>query len=323
MKHVFVFDPKAFHNQQWKMDNILDGIGQFFRTQDRPDFSIQFSRYRRNAIAIIQEEAEKATPGDIVRIYAVGGEEILFDCMNGVTHFHNMQLAIVPHGESNDFLKIFGEKKDSKEEAFKDIPALVHSDALPTDVIRWGVNYALNSCYIGMNSAISKRIKDRKSNLNKGIFIVISRLSSLISNILTAFDKQAARREYKILIDDEDYSGHYSLIHVANTPYFNGRMTGSRDATPDDGILDVALIKASHPLRTLWSMWRYSRGKRPRNCIFVQAKKVSVQSENPMWVQMDNEYIQDTTVNLNLINHAIQVVALEGLSYPIASISAL
>lgn len=135
MKHVFVFDPKAFYNQQWKMDNILDSIGQYFRTQEKLDFSIQFSRYRRNAIGIIQEEAEKAKGGDVVRIYAIGGEEILFDCVNGVTHFPNMQLAAVPYGESNDFIKIFGE---NKQDLFKDIPSLVQSDALPTDVIRWG-----------------------------------------------------------------------------------------------------------------------------------------------------------------------------------------
>jgi len=45
------------------MDNILDAIGQFFRTQESPDFSIHFSRYRRNAIGIINDEAEKAAPG--------------------------------------------------------------------------------------------------------------------------------------------------------------------------------------------------------------------------------------------------------------------
>ncbi|MDR2965382.1 MAG: hypothetical protein LBU88_06370 [Treponema sp.] len=321
MKHVFVFDPKAFYNQQWKMDNILDGIGQFFRTQENSDFSVQFSRYRRNAMAIVQEEAEKAKSNEaIIRIYAIGGEEILFDCMNAVTHFPNMQLAIVPYVESNDFLKVFGEGKD---EIFKDIPSLVQSEALPTDVIRWGVNYALNSCYIGMNSAISKRIKDRKAKLNKGIVIVISKISSFLSNILTAFDKHAVRKQYKIFIDDEDYSGHYSLIHVANAPYLNKRMTGSRDATPDDGILDIALIKSAHPLKTLFSMRRYSRGKRPKNCVIVQAKKVSVQSDTPMWIQMDNEYFLDTNINLSLINHAIQIVAAEGLAYPMPSISAL
>lgn len=319
MKHVFVFDPKAFFNKQWMMDNILDNVGQFFRTQDRPDWSIQFSRYRRNAIAIVQEEAEKAAPGDIVRVYAIGGEEILFDCINAVTHFPNMQIAVVPYGESNDFLKVFG---DNKEDLFKDIPTLVQSEALPTDVIRWGVNYALNSCYIGMNSAIAKRIKEQKTKFNKGIFLIVSKISSYISNVLTAFDRQAARREYKISIDDVDYSGNYSLIHVANTPFYNGRVTGLQDAAPDDGILDIALIKAAHPLKTLHSMRRYLRGKKIKNCIIVQGKKISVQSNSPIWIQMDNEYIQDTSIDLSLVNHAVQITAPEGLSYPIAQITA-
>jgi len=320
MKHVFMFDPKAFYNQQWKMDNILDSIGQFFRTQEKLDFSINFSRYRRNAMALIQDEVEKAQAGDIVRIYAVGGEEILFDCLNGVAHFPNTELAFVPHGESNDFLKIFG---DDKVELFRDIPALVQSEALPTDAIRCGVNYALNSCYIGMNSGITKNLKGLKSSLNKGSFIVFSKISSFINNILTAFDKQQAAREYEITIDDKSYNGHYSLIHIANGPYHSGKMTGASDAVPDDGLLDISLIKSSHPLNTLISMSRYSRGKRPRNCVFVQGKKITVQSGSRMWIQLDNEYIQDTNIDLNIVPHAVQMVAIKDLSYPIASIPAL
>jgi len=318
MKHVFVFDPKAFYNQQWKMDNILDIIGQFFRTQESPDFSIQFSRYRRNAIGIIQEEAEKAKSGDIVRVYAIGGEEILFDCLHGVAHFPNMQLAAVPHSESNDFLKIFGH---DKADTFRDIPTLVQSEALPTDAIRWGVNYALNSCYIGMNSAISKKVKDAKPQLNKLSFAIFRRASSFL-NYFAAFDKQVAKRKYEIMIDDVDYSGSYCLVHVANGPYLAGRITGARDATPDDGLLDIALIKSSYPLKVLSSMRRYSRrGKRPKNCVFIQGRKISIKSENQMWIQLDNEYIQDTNIELSIVHHAVQMVAAEGLAYPMASMA--
>jgi diacylglycerol kinase family enzyme len=320
MKHVFVFDPKAFYGQQWKMDNILDNIGQFFRTQDMPDFSIQFSRYRRNAMSIIQDESEKAEPGDIIRIYAIGGEEILYDCLNGTAHFPNMQLAAVPHGESCDFLKIFGE---GKEEGFRDIPSLVQAESLPTDVIRWGVNYALNSCYIGMNSAISKKIKDLRSGMNKSSFIIFSKLSAFINTFITAFDKNFAAREYQITIDNEDYSGHYSLIHVANSPYFAGKITGVSDATPDDGLLDIALIKSSHPLGTLFSMGRYSSGKKPKNCVIVQGKNITIKTAEQTWIQLDDEYIQDNSITLSVVPHAIQMAAVNNLTYPIASIPAL
>jgi len=320
MKHVFVFDPKAFYNQQWKMDNILDNIGQYFRTQENPDWSIHFSRYRRNAIGLIQEESEKAKPGDVVRIYAIGGEEILFDCLNGVSHFPNIQLAAVPYGETNDFVRIFGTEN---VDLFKDISLLVQANAIPTDIMRWGINYALNSCYIGLNSTISKNIKDFKSRLNKGSFLLFSKLSLFMSRFFTAFDRELAAREYKISIDDEDYSGHYSLIHVANGPYFNGKITGAKDATPDDGLLDIMLIKSSYAFKTLSSLRKYSKGKRPKNSIFVQGKKITVQSSSIMSIQLDNEHIQDTNVSLSVVHHAIQLAAVNDLSYPLASIAAL
>ena len=320
MKHVFVFDPKSFHNQQWKMDNILDNIGQFFRTQDNPDFSIQFSRYRRDAIVIIEEEAGKAKHGDVIRVYAIGGEGILFDCLNAVAHFPNMELAAVPYGESNNFLDIFGSKK---AELFRDIPSLVQSAAIPTDVIRWGVNYALNSCYIGLNSAAAKKLKDIKSNLSKSSFIIFSKITSFLNYIIAVFNKNIAKQKYTVLIDDNDYSGQYSIIHVANGPYYAGRMTGVSDATPDDGFLDVALIKSAHPLKTMSLMSRYSRGKRPKDCVIVQAKKIMIQSEKHMWIQLDNEYIQDKSINLSVVPHAVNMVAVDNLSYPLAAIQAV
>jgi len=316
MKHVFVFDPRAFYNQQWKMDNILDSIGQFFRTQEKPDFSIQFSRYRRNAMTLIQEEAEKAKSGDTVRIYAVGGEEILFDCLNGVAHFPDIELAAIPHGESNNFLKIFGE---NNMESFRDISSLVQGTAVSTDIIKWGLNYALNSCYIGMNSGISKNIKGLKSSFNKGISIVFTKISSFINHILTSFDKQTAAREYTITIDDQDYSGHYCLIHIANGPYFEGKLTGASGASPADGLLDITLIKSSHPMDTLLSISRYSRGKRPKNSVMLKGKKITVKSNSRMWIQLDNEFIRDRNIDLSVVPNAVQMVAVNNLSYPSAS----
>jgi diacylglycerol kinase family enzyme len=320
MKHVFVFDSKAFFNQQWKMDNILDSIGQFFRTQEKPDYSIQYSRYRRNAMLIIQEAVEKTEPGEVVRFYAIGGEEILFDCFNGAAHYPNTQLAAVPYGETNDFIKIFG---DSKVEAFKDIPALVKAGTLPTDAIRWGINYTLNACYIGINTAFMQQLKSIKANLNKGNFMLFTRLSSVFNYLLTAFKKNLAWRKYNIAIDDADYSGRYSLIHVANGPYHYGRKTGAAEATPDDGLMDITLIKSSNPLTTLLALRKYSRGGKPKNCVCIQAKKITIKSDEQMWIQLDNEFILDNNISLSVIPRAVNMVALDNLSYPLASIAAV
>jgi diacylglycerol kinase family enzyme len=226
--------------------------------------------------------------------------------------FPNTELAIIPHGEQSDFLSIFGE---DKKEIFRDIPTLVQSKSIPTDIINWGINYTLNSCYIGLNSATAIRLKEIKSRLNKGIFIVFSKISSFLSTIFTAFDKQIAAQQYSLLIDYKDFSGTYSLIHIANGPYYAGRLTGSSAALPDDGLLDVALIKSAGPLKTMWSLRRYARGKKPSNCMTIQAKKISIESEKQMCIQLDNEYIRDNNISLNIVPQAVNVVVLDGLSY--------
>jgi diacylglycerol kinase family enzyme len=312
MKHVFMFDPKSFYNQQWKMDGVLDHIGQYFRTQEKPDFSIQFSRNRRDSIGIINDEAEKAKPGDIVRIYAVGGEEILFDCLNGVAHFPNMELASIPHGEMNDFLCIFGM---DKIDTFRDIQSIVRGAAIPTDIINWGINYSLNSCHIGMNSAFAKKLQELKTRMSKRSYFLFSKFSSFFSYLGTAFDKKITAQKYSITVDDKDYSGQYSLIHVANGPYYAGKKTGASKAMPNDGLLDVALIRSGGALKTMWSMRKYSHGKCPSNCILMQAKKISIKSEKHMWIQLDNEYIHDTSIDISVVSRAVQMVAVDNLSY--------
>jgi len=312
MKHVFIIDPKSFHNQQWKMENMLDKIGEFFRTQEKPDFSIQMSHHRRDAIALIQREVETAKEENTVRVYAIGGDEILYDCVNGVAEVPNTELAFVPYGETNDFLRCFGEGKDA---LFRNALAIAQKGtAIPTDLINWNVNYALNSCYIGMKTAKEGRLREAAA-LNKGSFILFSGFSSFVNKISTALDKQTAARHYSITIDDKDFSGNYSLIHIANGPYYAGRRTGLSKAAPDDGLLDIALIKSTGPMRTKWTLNRYSRGKKPKNCVTMQAKRITIHTDRQMWIQVDNEYILDTCISIKVVPRAVQMVTMDNLSY--------
>jgi diacylglycerol kinase family enzyme len=312
MKHVFLFDPKSFRDQQWKMDAVLDSIGQFFRTQEKPDFSIQMSRFRRDALGIIQKEVETAREGDTVRVYAVGSEEILYDCLNGIAEIPDVELAFIPHGESSDFLCNFGE---GKTELFKDIPSIVQGEAITTDIIDWGLNYALNSCLIGITPTSAVKVKDIKENFKKSRLYVFLRITNFLNNVLMAFNKKISGRSYKITIDDRDFSGNYSLINIVNGPYYEGKMTGSSTAVPDDGLLDIAMIRSAGPLKTMSSTGRYIRGKKPSNGIYIQAKKITIQSEREMWIQLDNEFIKDTNIEINVVPGALQMVTVSNLSY--------
>ena len=312
MKHVFIIDPKVFRDQQWKMDGLLDTIGQYFRTQDRPDFSTLFSHYPRDAIGLIQKQVDEAEPFDTVRVYAIGGDDILFDCLNGITGLPSMELAIAPYGAANSFIRAFGEKK---MDMFKDIPALADADTIPTDMINVGNNCAINGCAVGRTPAAAMKLKELQEKLGEGLgrfavgfFFILYRITSL-------FNKDIIAHHYDIAIDGDDYSGNYSLINIINAPYFNRNKAALAGAVPDDGLLDVLLFKSVGPLATSASHRKYLRGKMPSNCIRLQAKKIELKSDKPMWIQTDSEYLLDTSINLDVVPGAVQVVAVNNLVY--------
>jgi diacylglycerol kinase family enzyme len=312
MKHVFIIDSKSFHGQQWKMDSMLDNIGQFFRTQEKANFSTVVSHYPRDAMQLIQRQVNGAEEDETIRVYAIGGDDILFDCLNGIVGLPNMELAIIPHGDTNDFIRSFGGKKT---ELFKDLGAITTSPTITTDIINMGYNCAINGCSVGFTPAIATKMKEIKAKMGKGFGRFFVGFLFFMNRLIFLFDKKLIAHHFEITIDNTDYSGNYSLINVVNGPYF-GRNNPLAGSLPDDGFLDVLLFKSVSPLATSLSLGKYKQGsKLPSNCVRVQAKKVELKSETPVWIQTDNEFLRDTRINFELVPGAVQVVAVNNLTY--------
>jgi len=312
MKHVFVVDPKVFTNQQWRMDGLVDSIGQYFRTHEKPDFSIMFSHYPRDAIGLIHKHASQAEPFETVRVYAIGGDNILFDCLNGIIGLPCTELAIAPYGNTNSFIRVFGE---GKAELFKNMNSLVDSGTVSTDVIEVGNNCVINGCSIGSNSAKAMRKTQIKERMDQGISRFFMGFWFFLNNLSSMFNKEITAHHYHITIDDTDYSGNYSQILVINSPYFGRNKVALKGAAPDDGLLDVVLFKFVGPFRTSRSIKRYYRGKMPSSCVRVQAKKVELKSDTPMWIKTDSEFLRDTSMTFKVVPGAVQIVAVDNLTY--------
>jgi diacylglycerol kinase family enzyme len=313
MKHVFIIDPVAFNNQQWRMDGLLDSIGQYFRTQEKPNFSTLFSHYPRDAMGLIQKQMDEGDEFEEVRVYAIGGDDILFDCLNGIAELPRTELAIMPYGDTNNFIRSFGE---GKAEGFKDIPTITEAPTISTDVIKVGNNYAINGCSVGLTPAVTTKMKEIESKLERGLNSFSRFFLLLLNNLTSLFDKDITAHQYKITIDDNDYSGKYSLINIVNGPYFGRSKHALEGVMPDDGFLDVILFKSAAPLLALNAIRKYSHGKKlPSSCVRIKAQKIEIKSDSPMWIQTDSEFLQDTSITFNVIPGEVQVVAVHDLTY--------
>jgi hypothetical protein len=60
----------------------------------------------------IEYVKNRAASGEEIRFYACGGDGTLYDVVNGAFGFKNVQVAVIPLGSGNDFIRLFGTKDE-------------------------------------------------------------------------------------------------------------------------------------------------------------------------------------------------------------------
>jgi diacylglycerol kinase family enzyme len=314
MKHFFVINPRSFTSLRDIKQVLLD-IENCFSVTNRAENKIYISRYPRDAVAAVYRYI-KSVDGEVVRVYAVGGDGIMFDCLNGMIEFPNAELAVVPYGNANDFLRSFGEEHKLK---FRDIELLSKAPTTLTDVIQCDTNYALNNCSIGIEGLAvlhSKVITDVMgrfafSRRFIGTMYKLGAAQGILQNIVT-------RQQYTLSLDGEDFSGGYGAINIGNTAYSGGNCASNPYALPNDGKLNMITFKGRSPIRTIAYISDYTAGnfeKYPKLMACHEFREMKISSERPMYVCLDGEAFFASSLNVKVIPNAIRVAAPQGLSY--------
>jgi diacylglycerol kinase family enzyme len=159
-------------------------------------------------------------------------------------------------------------------------------------------------------------LRDLKIKLSTGISRYAVGFRFFLYKLTSLFNKEIVAHNYTITIDDQDYSGNYSQINIVNAPYFGRYKNALAGALPDDGMLDVILFKSVSPLSASMSINRYLRGRRlPSSCLRVQARKIDIKSEGPIYIQTDTEFLLDTGITFEVVPSVVQVVAVNNLVY--------
>lgn len=314
MKHLFVVNPHAFKDRQYLLDKVLKEIDVFFKITESEEYVVHISQFPRDAIGFIRAFMKDIRKETIIRVYAVGGDGILFDCLNGIMGFENAELAAIPYGSTNNFVQGFGKENIPR---FRDISRQFESSPVPIDVMKLDGAYALNFCTLGIESeAIFLSLKIMRLLEKGGSF---SRLIKkhfyeqlyYLGGLAALFGKKYLHQCYRVDIDGEDCGGYYRTIHIANSPWYGGNKCPIRIASPNDGVLDVLLGYPRGALHTLIELPDFVKGrleKRPDELALKQARKISVSSETPMAINYDDIVYFDQTLTVELLPGAVQFV---------------
>ena len=340
MKHFFVINPHSFKSKDGlskiisEIKSTIDvlqatsiapptknewgGKGGGEQTPNSelrtPNSKIYISRHPRDAFAAVRRYLLSIPSTETVRIYAIGGDGILFDCLNGMIKFPNAELTSVPYGNANDFVRSFGEEAAP---FFRDLKKLSVSPAQPVDVINCGSNFALNEANVGV---VGKTLIIANSILRDTKRKWLGRFTPQIYSlaaIRAIMKSDVVKQSYKVLIDDEDFSGNYADIHIANTATDGGAYVPSPYAKPNDGVLDVVFMKTSSRLEVVSSINDRNKGKFEKRPIFIykKCKSLSITSDSPLSIQMDGEAFYANEFNINIVPGGVKIFAPEGLSF--------
>jgi diacylglycerol kinase family enzyme len=302
------------------MDAFISRVKDQFEGVIKEEYDIQISRFPRHAIRTVRRYITLAGPEQPVRVYAVGGDGILFDCLNGIVGLPNADLVPVPYGRTNDFVRAFGE---GLNHTFRNIPLLAAAPAIPTDILHCGSNYALNLCIVGLESASVFRTVAIQQKLKNWPWFIrnsarIYNLIYYLGGFMVMFDRKLLNQEYTITIDGENLSGSYASVNIANGSCYGGDKSAVITAVPDDGLMDVLMLKGIGTLVGLRMVLPYTNGHYdyfPENTVLKRGKVISIRSPEPLMINLDGETFLDTNITVELVKGAVRVAAPDNLSY--------
>ncbi|GMO43035.1 MAG: diacylglycerol kinase family lipid kinase [Treponemataceae bacterium] len=321
MTHLFVINPISFLNKG-AMRAIMAEIETCFAGKDAGNCFVHVSRYPRDAMVIIRKYLADIPETQTVRVYAVGGDGILFDCLNGIAGIPNAELASVPYGNGNDFVRAFGENKNS---LFRDIQLQTNSPSIPVDIIHCGTRYALNFCTVGLESdaimtsiALYNSVAGKIRKFRRLNFLAYT-LLFYMGGVKAVLNRRILNQRYEITVDGEDMSGVYGAVNIANGPCYGGDKNPVMTAMPNDGVLDALFFRCGSSLRAMTLIGAYVRGgclQLPKKYFtWKRLRKIDIRSDEPLLVDLDGETFFDTAITVEIIPAGIRFVSPGGMRF--------
>ena len=313
MRHLFVINPRSFRTQSG-LKRIQTDLENCFGGGRAVDYKIYISRYPRDAVAAVHRYVSGVSPDEAVRVYAIGGDGILFDCLNGMADFSNAEITSVPYGNANDFVRAFGE--DACHD-FRDIKKLSEAPARLVDIMHCGSNYAINHLGIGLEAQATLNAQTIFRRSRSGWIAPFVRHTYTLCGFGSLMNAEVMNQKYQVLLDGEDMSGCYFNIKIANGPCNGGAMVSSPYAKPDDGLLDV-IFSVSCPLSAVMkSIGDYTKGHFEKHKMYFrrQCKKISLRSDVPIRVHMDGEAFFTEVLSIEIMPRRVKFFAPEGSDF--------
>lgn len=293
MKHIFVVNPIAGKGKA--QHGFCESVKTYF-AETGGDFDIYITRAPWDATNYVRHLAAE---GSRYRFYACGGDGTLLEVLNGAFGFDNAEIAMIPLGSGNDFIRTLGEKK-----SFLDLKNQVFGVAKPIDIIRCGDRVAINLCSMGFDAEVgANQVRFKRWPLINGS------LAYYLSLAYCFFGRTSF--SFEISIDGgRSFSGDYVFALAGNGRFYGGGFMGAPLAELTDGLLDFVLVSSIPRRRILSLLGKFRKGgilQYTDICKMHRGSRMTVRSKKPSAVNTDGECSLKTEATFEIIPRGIML----------------
>lgn len=299
MTHLFIINPAAGSFDRTKQ--YTQAITEACEKRDL-DCRIEVSSAPGQCRRIAREAAES---GKEYRIYACGGDGTLNEVVSGAAGFDNVSVTVYSGGSGNDFVKLFSDPK-----AFFDLERLLDAQETTFDLIRCNDDISLNICSVGLDARIGTDVANYKRLPLLSGFRAYA-VSTLVNVI------RGVTEHYVVEVNGERLDGDFTLICACNGRYYGGGFNPVPEADPQDGLMDILLVRDVSRLKVAQVVGKYKDGKYkdyPHLIRHLRTDSITIHCDKPTAINLDGELRMGQTVCFRIAEEKIRFFYPSGLT---------
>lgn len=305
MKHIFIVNPVAGLGNAKELFNTK--ILSYMKKREI-DYRIHITTGVGDAKNAVEHFYKKRQDNnEILRFYACGGDGTLNEVVNGAVGKENVQIACMPAGSGNDFIRNFGD-----EDIFKDIKAQLNANVKKVDCILCTLDdkqekYGINLINIGADCIATRYKQSVKAKFLKGA-------TAYIYGAVRAFIELASIPVSICIDEKESLQEDITLLAIGNGSTYGGGFKPTPNAIVDDGILDICMVKHINRIQFLNLVGAYKKGehinvKSGKDVIsYKLAKKLELKSKDEIDITIDGEMLRAKKLQAQVVPNAISFV---------------
>lgn len=300
MKHVFIINPAAGKGDS--ENKILPMVIRYVK-EHGDDFEIHRTLSAQEVTSYVKARAAK---GDPIRFYAVGGDGTVCDVVSGMAEYGNAELAVIPCGSGNDFVKNF-----THTENFLNLDKQVEGSIEYVDVIKYNDLYSMNMLNAGADCDVVAKSMELRRQGAGGV-------QSYIRAALDIIPKGPEYAMEYINENGEQVSEKLMLAAIGNGMFCGGGFKSCPDARINDGLMDIALVKPVHGLLLGKLLLEYRLGTYVKDKAaqpyfkYIQASEFYLKPLQEFNVSVDGEIHPFEEAHIKVIPRAVKVVIPKG-----------